>query len=491
MAAYRPYIILSCVAAYFVLCIIVGLWAMRRTKSARDFFMAGRDLGIIVTAIAIFSSTMSGFGFVGGPGFVYQMGTSSLWIIISSTLGNTVCFYLLGTKLRIMAEQQDSISLPDVVSARYDSRLAGLLTAVAILLGVIGYLAAQILAMATVLKTLIESLDLPTALPIEVYAAAATTLLVFYCVTGGIVASVYTDLVQGLVMMVSGVLVFVVALRAVDGGSTAMSQTMMLDDPASIGPWGTKGMLGSLSWYFVFAVGVAGQPHLVTKLMMTRRVRDARSTMPLTILGFLITALLWIGLGLAMRTLVLQGRFPPLDRADAAAPEFLQHYTPPLLAGIVFAGLFAAIMSTSDAFLNIGAAALIHDIPRTALGRTPQNELLWARVATVVLAIGATLFSLYSGDRLIAVLGAFGWGTFAAALVPTVAIGFNWPRATATAACVAISASLIVNFTIKITDMIRGTPTLPYSLDTGAVALVISLVLFFSITLLPRRTDSR
>ena len=95
MEAYRPQIILGCVAAYFVLCIAVGLWAMRRTKNARDFFMAGRDLGVFVTAIAIFSSIMSGFGFVGGPGFVYQMGTSSFWIVISSVFGNAICFLSL------------------------------------------------------------------------------------------------------------------------------------------------------------------------------------------------------------------------------------------------------------------------------------------------------------------------------------------------------------------------------------------------------------
>lgn len=489
MEAYRPQIVLSCVAAYFVLCIAVGVWAMRYTKSARDFFMAGRDLGILVTAIAIFSSTMSGFGFVGGPGFVYQMGTSSFWIVISSFMGNAVVFYLLGTKLRVMAEEQDSISLPDVVTTRYDSRLAGLLTAIAILLGVVGYLAAQILAMATVLQTLLESTDAIQHVPIELCAAIATALLVFYCVTGGIVASVYTDLVQGFIMMIAAALVFLAAIKAVDGGFTAMSQTMMLDDPASIGPWGTKGMLGSLSWYFVFAVGACGQPHLVTKLMMTRRVRDIRATLPLTIIGYAITALLWVGLGMAMRTLVLQGNYPELTSANRAAPEFLQNYTHPLLAGVVFAGLFAAIMSTSDAFLNIGAAALIHDIPRATLGRTLRNELLWARIATVLLAIAATLFSLYSGARVIAVLGAFGWGTFAAALVPAVAIGFNWQRATATAACVAIAASVVVNFSIKLTDTLRGVPTLPYSLDTGAVALVVSLILFLGISLLSKRPE--
>lgn len=70
----RALIIAICVLAYFVLCVFVGLWAMSKTKSAGDFFMAGRNLGAIVTSVAVFSSVMSGFGFVGGPGLVYEMG---------------------------------------------------------------------------------------------------------------------------------------------------------------------------------------------------------------------------------------------------------------------------------------------------------------------------------------------------------------------------------------------------------------------------------
>ena len=79
MEAYRNTIIFGCVAAYMVLCIVIGLWAMRKTKTAHDFFMAGRNLGVLVTGIAVFSSTLSGFGFVGGPALIYKMGISSVF----------------------------------------------------------------------------------------------------------------------------------------------------------------------------------------------------------------------------------------------------------------------------------------------------------------------------------------------------------------------------------------------------------------------------
>ncbi len=87
MEQHRSLIVLISVIAYMIMCIGVGLWAMRRTKSTQDFFMAGRHLGIIVASVAVFSSTMSGWGFVGGPGLVYKMGCSSFWMCIATSIG--------------------------------------------------------------------------------------------------------------------------------------------------------------------------------------------------------------------------------------------------------------------------------------------------------------------------------------------------------------------------------------------------------------------
>jgi SSS family transporter len=474
--------ILASLALYMGTCIVVGLWALRRTHSARDFFMAGRNLGVIVAGMAVFSSTLSGFGFVGGPGLVYAMGMSSIWMVICSSIGFTLSFFLLAKRLRLFAEVRDTISLPDAVAARYGSETSRLLTALAILLGVMGYLATQILAMATVLQSILERTAWFGETSLVTCVVISSAVLVFYCVTGGIIASVYTDLVQGSVMVVAALLVFVTALFAIDGGAAGAVQVIRADDPEAISPWGTLGMFGCLSWYLLFGLGGAGQPHIVTKFMMNKSVGDARHILPISILGYTVSALLWISIGLVMRALVLQGMHPELTTADAAAPDFLQAYAHPVLAGVVFAGLFAAIMSTADGFLNIGAAAVVHDIPRALRGRSLERELFWARAATIVIAIAAAVFALYShyqNERLVALLGAFGWGTFAAALVPTVAIGFNWKRATATAANVAIATSLVVNFGLELFDV-----AIPYGIHGGTISLVLSIVLFFGVSLL-------
>ncbi len=479
MEALRQPIVLGSLTAYLVLCLAVGVWALRRTRSTHDFFMAGRELGMVVTGVAMFSSTMSGFGFVGGPGLVYTLGLSSIWMLVTVGVSNAVADFSLGKRLRMFAELFECESLPDAVAARYGSRRTAGLTAVAILLGVLGYLATQILAMATVLQTLLSRTEALAGVSMVTCVVVSSSVLVFYCVTGGILASVYTDVVQGTIMALAGLLVFFTALTTFDGGGGSMIDILVADDPESVSPWGTLGMFGCLSWYLLFAVGVSGQPHLLTKGMMIRRLRDYRYLPVVAIGGYFLTALLWIAVGLAMRALVVSGAHPELAAADQAAPEFLHGYAHPLLAGVVFAGIFAAIMSTADSFLNIGAAALVHDLPR-ACGRAVTGELAWARAATVALAVLAAIFALYShywNARLIALVGVFGWSTFAAALVPVVAIGFNWRRATPLAADTAIVAGLVLNLSIELLDI-----RLPHGVHGGAFSLLVAVLLFIVVS---------
>lgn len=484
MLAYRQEIIIGAVLVYMVFCVLTGIWAMRRTHSSSDFFIAGRGLGPIVVSLALFSSTLSGFGFVGGPGLVYSSGVSSFWMIVISSTGYALGFFLVAKRIRMIASLRNCISLPDIAAARYRSESVRFLLAVTIVLGVMGYLATQILAMAVVMQALLSGTEMFSDIGLVTCVVISSAVLIFYCVTGGIIASVYTDVVQGAVMMIAGVLILFAAISVFDGGMQEATSIILADDAEAIMPFGTAGIMASLGWFFVFGLGLAGQPHLVTKMMMNKNVADNRSILPMSLLGYVMAALLWVSIGVVMRAAVLAGVSEPLNLPDDAASVFLSSFTNPLLAGIVFAGLFAAIMSTSDAFLNIGAAAIIHDIPKAVRGKSLDNELFWARVVTVLLAVVAASFALYSHFQdatLVALLGAFGWATFAAGIFPVIAIGLNWKGATAMGAIVAIIASLLINFIVQLAAV-----PIPYGISGGLIAFVSSLVLFIGVSLITR-----
>jgi sodium/proline symporter len=372
-----------------------------------------------------------------------------------------------------MSESREILTLPDAVAARYGGKGPRLMMGLAVFLGVLGYLGTQVMAVGYVL-TAVLNVDILTALLIGL------GVLGFYSVAGGIIAGVYTDLFQGVIMMGAAVCVCYFAIASA-GGMSEMSRTLWEWDPIFIGAWGTRGSTTALSWYLLFCVGAVGQPHVITKFLMLKDVRTMRWGPALTGITYALTSLLWLSIGFAMRALVLKGEQAPLEQPDLAAPMFLLNHAPEWVAGLVFAGLLAAIMSTADSFLNIGAAAVVRDIPTALFGRPMHRELFWTRVATVGLLVGSCLFALYM-ENLVALLGTFGWGTFAAAIVPSVGIGLNWKRATALACTLSVATSLALNFALELSAL-YGIYTLPNGFAVGAFSLLASTAVFIAVSL--------
>ncbi len=465
-------LIIFCVIAYLVMCFGIGIWAMRRTHSSSDFFLAGKSLGPIVVIFATISSIMSGFGFVGGPGLVFESGSSSFWMTFSATFSMPLGAILVGKRLRLMAETREILTIPDAVEARYGGRWPRAAMALAILLGVLGYLGTQVMAIGVVLVAVL-GVDLPLALLIGL------GVLAFYSIGGGIVAGVYTDLFQSAIMIVASLAVFFYAISSA-GGFDQIGTTLWRMDTAFLGPWGTSGPMTSLSWFVLFVIGGVGQPHGITKFMMLKNIGNLKWVGLLIGPCYALLSLLWVSIGLSMRTLVERGVQAPLDSPDLAAPVFLLNYTPEWLAGIVFAALIAAIMSTADSFLNLGAASVVRDMPTALLGRPLERELFWSRIATGVILVASAIFAAYM-ENLIALLGTFGWGTFAAAVFPSIAIGLNWKRANAAACVASIGISILLNFALELSAK-YGLYQLPYGMNVGCFSLLASLIVFIGVS---------
>lgn len=143
------------------------------------------------------------------------------------------------------------------------------------------------------------------------------------------------------------------------------------------------------------------------------------------------------------------------------------------------AGLLAAITSTSSAFISLGTAAIVRDLPR-ALKREIAygKQIFWGRIVTILLTLFALLFG-YFGGYLVAILGALGWGYFASALVPILAIGLNWKRATRKAAITGLSIALGLNIVFLILEQIFKFK-MPYGMPSYVLVLPLSLLAIIS-----------
>jgi Na+/proline symporter len=473
------------------LTIVVGIWAARRTRTAKDFFIAGQRVGLLVIAMATMSAAFSGFVFLGGPGLTYRIGVGSLFIILPVGFTSGLLCWVVGRRLRLLASVREVYTIPDALECRYRSRLTSALGALAVVVGTIGYLGAQILALGLLIEAIFGTREALGPWSLVVAMVVGMAVVLFYSIAGGMMAGVYTDLLQGGVMLLAAVAVFGHALQVGGGAAEIIGSIAGSEHFAGmLRPFGSVSVMTALGFFFVFGVGVLGQPHMLHKFYMLRDARQLK-WMPL-VLGASQTVclLIWVGVGLTVPALVAEGRMLPLDRPDDATMRFLLDLTPDLVAGLALAGALAAIMSTSDSFLNIGAAALVRDLPRL-VGRPIQRQLLWGRVATAGVALAATGLALAYGD-LIALLGTFAFGTLAAALAPALAVGLNWPRVTAAAATASIATGLGLNLALELLQRQRLVPGLGGPLAEGvlppAVALAGSFVVLFGITWL--RGDS-
>jgi Na+/proline symporter len=471
----QPLIIVTALV-YFAIVAAIGAWAARRTRTARDFFVAGNGIGIWALALSSMAATLSGFTFIGGPGLLYSVGLGALFIMLSASITGSMGAWVLAKRMRLLGEVRGLITVPDALGARYRSRSAQGLSAAAILIAIVGYMATNLLALGLVIDAIYG-----IGLEWGIWLGMGITLA--YSAAGGIVAGIYTDVFQGALMAVASVLVFAATLRVV-GGLAHLSQTILAADPGFLSPWGALTPLGALSLFFVFGMGSLGQPHVIHKFYMLRDPRRLKWFPLLMTLALLLTTLLFFGVGVAVKALVIEGRMA-LATPDQATPYFLLNFTPVLLAAVVFSGVAAAIMSTVNSFMNVGAAALIHDLP-VSLGRSVRNELLWGRIATIGISLLAAVLAQLSGT-LVAFLGIFGFGLFAATLVPALAIGLNWEGATRQGAissiCVGIASTLLLE-----TLGYFGVYAIPAGVTISGLSLVLSFFVFFVVSWLTRRS---
>lgn len=460
---------------YFAGCAAIGTWATRRTRTSRDFFVAGEGIGLWALALSTMAATLSGFAFIGGPGLVYATGLGAMFLVLPAAITNSMGAWVLAKRMRLLAEVRGLITVPDAIGARFNSRLAQGLSATAIIVATIGYMATNLLAMGLVIDAIFS-----TGLTAGIWIGMA--IILAYSASGGIMAGIYTDMFQGALMALASVLVFVYALKS-GGGMGGLSETVLGADPDWLGPFGKMAPLAALSLFFVFGVGSLGQPHVVHKFYMIKDPRRLRWYPLLMTLSLMLTLLLYFGVGFAVKALVARGALPPLASADDTTPTFLLHYTPVLLSALVFAGVAAAIMSTVNSFMSIGAAVITHDFP-TVFRRPLKHELRWGRISTVIISLLAACVAQASGT-LVALLGIFGWGLFASTLVPALAIGLNWKGATRAGAVASIATGLVLTLALETMAFFR-LMTVPQGVSVAGLSLVSSLLVFFTVSWLTR-----
>lgn len=443
--------------------------------------MAGQSLGFFVMAIASFSSIQSGWGMVGNTGAMFDVGIAALLsAAFLVPLGFTLAWFLLGARLHKVAQQHEVYSISDLVRLRYKSRPAHIAISVAMIIGAIAYMTSQISAMG-----IISSLLLGTSIQTGAWIGAG--VVAAYTIAGGMLAAVWTDLIQGLLMIVMSVLVFFAAIQ-ISGGWIETLTTINVAEPGHLMLVGDN----SSSYFFGYAVlllfGAAGQPQLITKFLMLKEASELKWGATVSGLAYGVTTLFSLGIGLAMKAMVIDGAADPIANIDETTTTFLSQFTNPIVAALALTALLAAIMSSASSFITIGAAAVVRDFMGSVMGRTVRRELLWNRVWSGVITLVSVLMVFYL-SQVIFILGAFGWAAFAAAILGPIGLGIYWRKSTGNGAFWAIISAVALNFLVTIIEA-TGMIAVPGHIHIGGMSLVVSVLVFIVVSAMSRKPNN-
>ena len=370
------------IGVYFVLTAGIGLWTARGKTTPLELFLAGRSLGPLAVGFSLFSSNMSSDTLLGLPGEAFRHGISVASYEWMASLTLVVSAYLI---LPVLVRSRVA-TIPEFMERRFDSRLRKYLSGMTLVLVVVVDTAGGLYAGALVLRTFLPGLQLLHAtLAIALFTAA-------YTAAGGLRAVVYTDLMQTVVLLLGSSVLALIVFGKFDYSWARVLQQVPSEHLHLVRPADDPG----LPWVGLFTgLPIACFYYWTLNQHIAQRVLGARD-LGAASRGALIAGALKL---LPLFLMTLPGALaipllPDLQHADQVWPTMVARFVPAGLAGVVLAGLLAALMSTCSGTLNSAATLLVSDFVRPALPRLSTRRLaMLGRVATVAFALVAACWA--------------------------------------------------------------------------------------------------
>ncbi|AKG14731.1 sodium/pantothenate symporter [Moraxella bovoculi] len=451
---------------FFVFGVAWHAYQKRKTGGfLNEYYVGSRSMGGFVLAMTTVATYVSASSFIGGPGAAYKFGLG--WVLLSMIQVPAIWLTLgtLGKKFAMLARQTGSITINDLLFARYQNKVVVWLACVSLLLAFFGMMVVQFIGAGRLLET---TLGLPYEWSIGVFAL----VIGLYTFIGGFRAVVLTDTVQGLVMLIGTMLLLGATLVATGGMENAMT-TLHAIDPRLLTPTGVDDKLSAtfmLSFWVLVCFGLIGLPHTAVRAMA---YKDSRSLHRGVLVGTVVMTVLVLGMHLA--GVLARAVVPELDVPDKVIPTLMMTVLPPFVAGIFLAAPMAAIMSSIDSMLIQSSSTLIKDLYLSIKPDAIHNEAKIKRYSTT-LTLGFTVIlavvAMLNPPDMLIWLNLLSFGGLEATFLWVLVFGLYYKKANATGAIWSMVAGLtsyviIAYFKIALWDL---HPVVP--------ALVIGLVAF-------------
>jgi sodium/proline symporter len=413
---------------------MIGYFASKKVKDIKDYYVGGKNLGFWAVAFSSRATGESAWLLLGLTGLGAMVGASAFWVVLGEVIGVSVAWFFMAERFKELSDRYNSITIPDYLVSRFNAsgNTLRIIAASALSVFVIIYVSAQIDATGSAFESFLGWNYFTGAI-------LGFVIVLTYIFTGGFVAVVWSDLFQGVVMLLGLVLLPIVAYYAIEP-SIPLAQEFVALDPSFLNIWGEGGFnllnLFTILGYCAIGLGFMGSPQLFIRFMSIKDTSEIRKGRWVAIVFTIITDSCAVLIGMYGRYLLTSvGETPESilgNGAQNVLPLLVEKVMPLSLIGIYIAAVLSAIMSTIDSLLIVASSAISRDFYQQIFkpNKTAKQLTTISRVITLSLALLALVLALIiavsSPDRTIFWFAIFGWSGIAATFCPTIILSIFW-----------------------------------------------------------------
>ena len=433
-------LILVTVFVYLVGMLLIGVYFSRRggNGSSHDFYLGGRSLGPVVTAMSAEASDMSSYLLMGLPGLAYFCGLPEVtWTCIGLATGTYLNWLIVARRIRRYSDRLGAITVPDFFSRRYGDQRHALscIAAIVILVFFIPYTASGFKAVGTLFNSLF-GFEYHTAMIV------GAVVIIGYTVLGGFLAVSTTDLIQSIVMSIALVVIVFFGIQQAGGWDVVMQNASALPGYLNLAQghnmatgeastYGALSIVSTLAW----GLGYFGMPHILLRFMAIRDENKLKISRRIASVWVVISMFVAILIGIIGYSVSLNGKIPVFSSSAESETVIVQLADLlsrhgvffALAAGVVLAGILACTMSTADSQLLTAASSVSQDLLQDFfhVKMSEGASMLVARGTVIAIALVSVVLAWDPNSSVFTIVS-FAWAGFGAAFGPVMLFALFW-----------------------------------------------------------------
>ena len=431
-------ILVVTIAVYLLSMVGIGVFYSRRNKSTDDFYLGGRKLGPLVTAMSAEASDMSAYLLMGLPGVALLAGLpEATWTAIGLAIGTYLNWLIVAKRIRRYSQKIGAVTIPDFFSRRYhdDKHILSVIAALVIIVFFIPYTASGFNACGTLFSSLFGT-NYFTAMIIS------AVVIVAYTTLGGFLAASTTDLIQSVIMTIALIVVVFFGIHAAGGWDAVVANAQSIPGYLNLSQGfdaatGTAASYGPITVISTMAWGLGyfGMPHILLRFMAIEDVKKLKTSRRVASIWVVISMGIAVLIGVVGNAMMHAGAIEELSSANSQRiiikiAELLSTYgfLPAVIGGVILAGILAATMSTADSQLLAAASSVSQDIARDTLGikLSDRTAMILARCTVIVIALIGVIWARNEGS--VFTIVSFAWAGFGAAFGPVMLLALFWKK---------------------------------------------------------------